>query len=154
MYLPSYHHVLKLEIILFKCFLPYHVKHVWLTWILVSHNNLQHTLPLKKSLTPLMWALLHGAYPVVEEHVDPSVAAHCIVALMPFPFLSCFLSLGCPLLVAVSEGRSSHQKSRGRMDRTQREMWTSVDDPWSSRTDRGKVKSCCRVQNVSWTTTH
>lgn len=98
-----------------------------------------------KSLTPLMWALLHGAYPVFEEHVDPAVAVHCIVAAMPFPFPSCFLSLCCPLWVAAFEGRSFHRKSQVQTDRTQRGMWTIVGDPCSRREDRGNVKTQCRA---------
>lgn len=118
----------------------YHSYKRFFTHILVSPNNLPHTLYCWKCLTPLMWALLHGAYPAVEEHVDPVVAAHCIVAVMPFPVLSCFLSLGCPLLVAAFEGQSFHQKSQGQTDRTRREMWISVGDPCSSGKDRRNVK--------------
>lgn len=92
-----------------------------------------HTLYFWKCLTPLMWALHHGAYPVVEEHVDPVAAAHCIVAVMPFPVLSCFLSLCCPLWVAAFEGQSFHQKFQVRMGRIQRGMWINVGDPCSSR---------------------
>lgn len=87
-----------------------------------SHTSLTHTLYCWKCLTPLTWAPLHGAYPVFEEHGDPVVAAHYIVAVTPFPFLSCFLSLGCPLWVAAFEGQSFHQKSQVQTDRTRREM--------------------------------
>lgn len=68
-----------------------------------------------------MWALLRDAYPVFEEHADPLVAADCIADVMPFPFLSCFQSLGCPLWAAMIEGLNFHQKSQARTDHTQRE---------------------------------
>lgn len=108
----------------------------------MPHNNLPHTVYCWKCLTPLMLALLHGAYPVVEERVGPVVAVHYIVAVMPFPVLSCSLSLGCPLWVAAFEGQSFHQKSQGQTDHTQREMWISAGDPCSSRKDRCNVTSC------------
>lgn len=87
-----------------------------------------------------MWALLHVAYPVAEEHADPVVAVHRIFAAMPFPALSCFPSLGCPLWVAATEGQSFHQKSQGRMDHNPGEMGISAGDPCSSDRDRGNVK--------------
>lgn len=113
----------------------------------MPHSNLPHTVYCWKCLTPLMWALLHGAYSVVVEHFDPVVAAHYIAAVMPFPVLSCSLSLGCPLWVVAFEGQSFHQKSQGQTDHTQREMWISVGDPCSSRKDKYNFTSWCNVHH-------
>lgn len=93
-----------------------------------------------------MWALLHVAYPVAEEHVDRAVAVHRIFAVMPFPVLSCFPSPGCPLWAAATEGQSFHQKSQGQMGHSPGEMWTSAGDPCSRGRKRGNVKRWCRVQ--------
>lgn len=113
---------------------------------LVSHNNLPHTLCSWKCLTPLMWALHHGAYPVVEEHADPVAAVRCIVAVIPFPALSCFRTLGCPLRVAASEGQSYRQIFREWMGRIQRGTWTDAGDPCSCRKYTRQCQTKCNAK--------
>lgn len=70
-----------------------------------------------KCLTPLMWALPHGAYPVAEGSSDLVVAVHCIVAATPFPSLSCSLLLCYPPRVTAIGGQSYRRRCRGRKGR-------------------------------------
>lgn len=77
-------------------------------------------------LTPLMWELPHASLLVVLNRDDFSVAWHCIVAVMHFPFPVCFQLHGCPQYPFRPQSRSGRRRLPGRTARTRRGMWKSA----------------------------